>query len=492
MEQLTEIVETLLSLARKEKGVDQVEAYVSRNTMTSARVETLRPTKGTKVGPFGQQLMTLQNWEASIKVVINKAVGVFSTNYMTKAALQRAVDMAVRNARAMAPDPDFVSLAKPSGKTPTSLPPDPKILKGDAGPTLVDQVEAATALIDERDLDLAGSIMTVAAEVCMANTNGVSIDGTADTFTVAALTAERIDGPNVVSSGVGWSSSRKIKELDACIAANDALEWARLRPKLKTAPPGDYNVILGPYAVADLFDNMLSPALSLDRIYYGWSWLPSDMTALPSGKTVRMPKIGGKIASDAVTISDDPTMKTAMGSRTYDDEGLPTYRKVLIESGELKQVLSSSYYANLYNKEPTASGFRYGLRPGRLASCEPSSYPTNLCMKPGDRTYEELIEESKGPTLVIPRTWYTYPTRYGGTGFSSSNRSTCFLIEKGKSIAVAPNAFKISGDVSKFLNGVVAVGKDIKVATTWAASSAFMVPYVLSSGYRVEEPQEQK
>jgi PmbA protein len=491
MEQLNEVIETLLALARKEKGVDEVEAYVSRNTMTSARVETLRPT-GQTVGPFGQLLMTLQNWEASVKVVINKAVGVFSTNYLTRAALQRAVNMAVRNARAMAPDPDFVSLARPTGKRPATIPPDPRILKGDAGPTLVDQVEAATSLIDEKDLDLAGSIMAVSAEVCMANTNGVSIEGTADTFTVAALTAERVSGPDVVSSGVGWSSSRKMKGLDATVAAKDALQWARLRPERKTAPPGDYNVILGPYSVADLFDNMLNGALSLDRIYYGWSWIPSDIKELPTGKKVRAPRIGERIASEAFSLTDDPTMKTAMGSRSYDDEGLPTYKKVLIEKGELKEVLSSSYYANLYGREPTASGFRYGLRPGRLASCEPSSYPTNLVMRPGDMTYEELIEESKGPTLVIPRTWYTYPTRFGGTGFSSSNRSTCFLIEKGKEIAVAPNAFKISGDVSKFLNGILAVGKDIKVATTWAASSAFMVPYVLSSGYRVEKPQEQK
>jgi PmbA protein len=227
-------------------------------------------------------------------------------------------------------------------------------------------------------------------------------------------------------------------------------------------------------------------------VYYGWSWLPSDFKELPTGKKVRVPRMNERIASEAVTIIDDPTMKAAMGSRTYDDEGLPTYKKVLIEKGELKEILSSSYYANLYGREPTASGFRYGLRPGRLASCEPSSYPTNLVMRPGDMSYEELIEESKGPTLVIPRTWYTYPTRYGGTGFSSSNRSTCFLIEKGKEVAVAPNAFKLSGDISKFLKGVQAVGKDIKVATTWAAASAFMVPYVLSSGIRVEKPQEQK
>jgi PmbA protein len=491
MEQLPEIVDMLLALAKRAHGVNEVEAYVSRNTMTSVRVETLRP-KGRTVGPFGQQLFTLQNWEASIKVVINKAVGVFSTNYMTRPALQRAVDMAVRNARAMAPDPDFVSLARPTGKRPVAIAPDPRILKGDAGPTLVDQVEAATALIDEKDLDLAGSVMAVSAEVCMANTNGVSIDGSADTFTVAALTAERVDGPEVVSSGVGWSSSRKIKQLDACAAAQDALTWARMRPERKTAPPGEYNVILGPYAVADLFDNMLSNALSLDRVYYGWSWLPSDFKELPTGKKVRVPRMNERIASEAVTIIDDPTMKAAMGSRTYDDEGLPTYKKVLIEKGELKEILSSSYYANLYGRESTASGFRYGLRPGRLASCEPSSYPTNLIMPAGDWTYDELIEESKGPTLVIPRTWYTYPTRYGGTGFSSSNRSTCFLIEKGKAVPVAPNAFKLSGDIRKFLDGVQAVGKDVKVATTWAASSAFIVPHVLSSGIRVEKPQEQK
>jgi PmbA protein len=491
MDHLSDIVKKLLKHARKVRGIQEAEAYVSRNTLTSGRVETLRLRKS-KYGPAGQQLKTLQNCEASVKVVIKKAVGVFSTNYLTDKYLERAVKFAAQNARAMSRDPDFISLAKPLRKRPPALKPDKTILKGDAGPRLVDQAEAAAALVKEKDIDLAGSIFSVAEEVSLANTNGVRINETVDTFTVAALTAERVSGSDVVSSGVGWSSSRRMRDLDGEAAAEDALEWARLRPKRKSAPPGDYNVILGPYAVADLFENMLSPALRLERVYYGLSWLPFDIKELKSGRKVRDPKMGEMLATEAVTVIDDPTLKTAMGSRSYDDEGLPTSRKTLINKGALENVLTSSYYAYLYNKDPTSSGYRYGIRPGRLASCQPSSYATNLIMKTGDVTYEEMIEDAKGPTIVIPRTWYTYPTRFGGTQFSSSNRATSFIIEKGKAIPVAPNAFKLTGDISVFLKNITAVGKQTKVATTWAASSSYIVPYVASKGFKVEKPQEEE
>lgn len=492
MEDLKDTVNKLLRLAKKDRRVDEAEAYVSRNTLTSGRVETLRKGK-TKIGPAGQQLKSLENCEASIRVVIKKASGVFSTNYLTDKALERAVKLAIRNARAMSPDPNFVSLAKPMRKKkPPVLKPDRTILKGGAGPRLVDQVEAAISLVDKKDLDIAGSIFAVAEEVSLANTNGIRINETTDTFTVAALTAERVDGPEVVSSGVGWSSSRRLRGLDGAAAAEDALEWARLKPKRKSVPPGDYNVILGPYAVADVFENMVSPALRLDRVYYGLSWLPSDVKEIKGGRKLRDPKMGESISSDKITIIDDPTIKSAMGSRSFDDEGLPTSKKVLISNGRLENLLTSTYFAYLYEMEPSCSGYRYGLRPGRLASVSPTSYATNLIMRPGDVTYDEMVAEAKGPTLVIPRTWYTYPTRFGGTQFSSSNRATSFIIEKGKAIPVAPNAFKLTGDIRKMLDNVTSVGKETKVATTWAASSSYMVPHLATSGLRVEKPQEQE
>jgi PmbA protein len=231
---------------------------------------------------------------------------------------------------------------------------------------------------------------------------------------------------------------------------------------------------------------MVSGQLTLDRIYYGVSWVPARPKKLDGDRVIREPELGKALASKLVTISDDPTINTAMGSRAYDDEGLPTRKKTLIKNGKLEDVLGNSYFSYLYGREPTGSGYRFGYKPGRLASCQPSSNTTNLVMEPGDVTYDELVEDSKKPTLVIPRTWYTYPTRFGGTGFSSSNRSTSYLIDGGKLVSVGPNAFKLSGDVSEFLKGVEAVGRDVKVATTWAASSAYIVPYVKSKGFRVE------
>jgi predicted Zn-dependent protease len=113
-----------------------------------------------------------------------------------------------------------------------------------------------------------------------------------------------------------------------------------------------------------------------------------------------------------------------------------------------------------------------------------------LIVKPGDMTFDEMVAESKGPTLVIPRTWYTYPTRYGGRQFSSSNRATSYIVEKGELVSVAPNAFKMSGDMSLLLNGVEGISKETKVGTTWAATSAYIVPWIKTTGFKVEKPRE--
>jgi predicted Zn-dependent protease len=486
MEELQEIVDAMLVFASKIPEVEEAEAYASKNLMTLTRIETLRHRKNV-VGPWSQQLITVSNCEASIRVVINKAVGTFSTNYFSKTDIKRAVEGAIKNARIMSPDPNFESLARPITRAAPSIPIDKRIAEGDVGPSLLDQVEAAASQVDEPDLDLAGSLMAVSEKVSLANTHGVELARTMDTFAVAALTAERVEGPNVISSGVGWSSSRNIRDLSGVLAAQDALEWGRLKPERKSVPPGDYDVILGPYAVADVLDNMVGNQLTLDRIYFGLSWIPSREKKTDAGRVLREPVMGEQLASELVTISDDPTIKNAMASKSYDDEGLPTTRKTLIERGRLTNVLGNTYYSYLYDREPSGSGYRFGLRPGRLASCQPNTNPTNLVMEPGDMTYDELVEEARKPTLVIPRTWYTYPTRFGGSGFSSSNRATSYLIDKGKITSLSPNAFKLTADVSTFLKEVSAVGKDVKVATTWAASSAYIVPYVKSTGFRVEK-----
>jgi PmbA protein len=483
-----ELCPRLLRRALAQGGVDEAEAYVSRNVMTIARLETLRHGKRV-IGPNAQQLATFTNTEACVRLVVKGAVGTAATIHLDERSLRNVVKDARAVARLMSPDPNFRSLAKPQGRRPKRLGPDKTILEGGASEPLLAQANAAVCCFP-KGMDLAGSIIAVSEVFSVGNSNGVDTGRAEDTFAVAQLTAERVEGGDVLSSGMGWSASRYLSGLDAASAARSALELAVLEPKLKTVPEGDYDVILGPYSVADVIDNMLAPQMGLAQIYSGTSWLPAESTADEKGTTLRRPKLGESIAGSAITLKEEPHLEGAMCSRTFDDEGVPTAPRTLIERGVWKGAFSNSYYAHLYGFEPPGNGFRFGPRPGRMASAPISNSPTNLVLQPGDMSFDELIGECRGDALYVPRTWYTYPTRYGASGFSSSNRSTAFLIRKGELVPVAPNAFKLRGDAARVLCEVRGIGREASTATTWSASFCSIVPHLLTGGIRVEKPAE--
>jgi PmbA protein len=483
-----ELAPRLLKLAMSLGGVDGAEAYASRNVMTIARLETLR--HGRRVaGPNAQQLAVFSNFESCVRVVVKGAVGTAATVGQDDRALQNAVRDARAAAKLMSPDPNFRSLARPSGREPGRIAPDRAILEGEPAGALLEQARAAAGLVPE-GIDLAGSVIAVSEVFSVCNSNGVDTGRGEDTLAVAQLTAERVEGGEVLSSGMGWSASRALGGLDAAGAARSALELAALRPRLRSVPEGDYDVLLGPYAVADIIDNLLAPQLGMAQIYSGTSWLPAERKAGGTGVTLRRPELGAAVACPSITLREEPHLPGAMGSRTFDDEGVPTAPRALIDKGVWKGVFSNSYHAYLYGFEPTGNGFRFGPRPGRMASAPVSNSPTNLVLETGDMALDEMVKECRGDALYIPRTWYTYPTRYGAPGFSSSNRSTAFLVRKGGLVPVAPNAFKLRGDVSRVLREVRGVGREASTATTWSAGFGSIVPHLLAGGIRVEKPAE--
>jgi len=483
---MADVIELLLAEAGKNSDVGEAEAYASRNRMTMARIETLR--KGARmVGPNPQQLKTLESCGASVRVEVGKAVGMAGTSYLTPESLKGAVELAVQNARRMEADPNFISLAKPLGRSVARLPHDKAVLDGAVEEPLLEGVETAVSLLDRKDMDIAGKLMAVSSEFWIGNTNGVSVDGNVDTFTVAQLTAEWLDGSEIVSSGVGWDSSRTLSRLKVEKAAKDALGYANVKPELTKVPEGEYSVVLEPYAVSDIVDNMLATAFALDAIYLGFSWVPTERGKVESGQDALLPKVGERVAHDSLTFSDQPHIEDGMASTSYDDEGLPTEAKTIIENGIWRGNIGDSYYSYLYGLEPSGHGFRTSPSPGRCSGCGPAANGTNFVIEPGDMSMDELVESCDGPTLILPRTWYTYPTRYGAPTFSSSNRSTSYLVDKGVKRALAPNAFKLIGDVKVLLNEVTGIGKETKTATTWGASASSIVPAIATKGFRVEK-----
>ena len=477
----------LLRRAEAAPGVVEAEAYVSSNIFTMARVETLA-LPGVRGMPSIQQLKRIEDVGASVKVVMGGAVGQASTRDLSPGSLDRLVGMAVGSARIMAPDPNFISLAKPIDRLGPSLPHDLTILEGSVEDALTDAADAAISALSKDDLELAGSIIAVGSNVAVANTNGIDLRDEVDTFTVAQFTVERMDGPVAASSGMGWSTGRRMVDLDAADAALQGAELARLEPRKGSVPGGEYNVILGEYAVADVLDNMMGQVMDLSSVYAGKSWMPTRKVPLASGREAPAPDLGTEVAVPELSIYEDPTLATGILSHSHDDEGIPTRKVAIIKDGVYNDVIGSTYWSYLYECEPTGSAIRRYTTPGRCAGCAPWSTGTNLIVPPGDMNLEEMIEGSEGPTIYVPRTWYTYPTRYGASGFSSSNRSTAFVVEGGELVPVAPNAFKLTGDVAEMFRTVYGIGREVKTATTWLVLRAPIVPMVACGGIRVSKP----
>jgi TldD protein len=69
-------------------------------------------------------------------------------------------------------------------------------------------------------------------------------------------------------------------------------------------------------------------------------------------------RVGEQVAAKGVTIVDDGTMPERRGSLSFDDEGTPTSRTVLIEDGILKGYMQDRQNARLMGVEPTGNGRR--------------------------------------------------------------------------------------------------------------------------------------
>jgi PmbA protein len=84
---------------------------------------------------------------------------------------------------------------------------------------------------------------------------------------------------------------------------------------------------------------------------------------------------GQKIASDHLTVIDDPLIVAGLGSRLYDSDGFASKKRTIIESGVLREFYVDWYYSRKLGWEPTTSG------------------PTNLIIPPGKRSVKEIMRD---------------------------------------------------------------------------------------------------
>ncbi|MCK5559943.1 MAG: TldD/PmbA family protein [Thermoplasmata archaeon] len=167
-----------------------------------------------------------------------------------------------------------------------------------------------------------------------------------------------------------------------------------------------------------------------------------------TGESILIDKIGHKIASENVTIVDDPTIPGAFGSFPYDDEGVQAQRKVLIENGVLKNYIYNRETAHKLSAVPNggARAESYGARPLVRMS--------NTLIEPGTYKFEEMLGEIKtGIYAKGTRGGEVDPTK----GAFQFNAQEAFLIENGE-ITKPLRDVSLSGLILETMQEIDAVG----------------------------------
>jgi len=143
-------------------------------------------------------------------------------------------------------------------------------------------------------------------------------------------------------------------------------------------PKGVMDVVLHPEIVGLSLHESIGHPSEADRVL--------GREAAQAGLSYRI-DIKGRIGSEAVTVIDDPTIPGSSGFYLYDDEGVPARPRVLIDRGELAELLHNRETAAVFGVKSNAAA-----RALDYAS-EPIVRMANTYMAPGDYSFEELIED---------------------------------------------------------------------------------------------------
>lgn len=247
-----------------------------------------------------------------------------------------------------------------------------------------------------------------------------------------------------VQLGEGYRAERQVAALDFSAAGREAGLRSSSLLGARRIKGGKRSVLFEPW-VAGEFLELLAELLSADEVQGGRSLLAG--------------KLGQSIASPLVTLRDDPRRPAGLGSRRFDDEGLPTRDKAMIEAGVLREFFhdtSSAARAGLVSNGCAHRGSYAGL-PGPGAS--------NFYLAPGPLTREALIADTKSGLLVAEVLGMHMVDPVSG---AFSVGVSGLSIEKGRLAGPVKGAM-ISGSLLHLLSRVDGVASDLAFSGTLGA-----------------------
>lgn len=185
--------------------------------------------------------------------------------------------------------------------------------------------------------------------------------------------------------------------------------------------------------------------------------------AVQKGKSLLAGRLGEEVISPLVSILDDGCIEGKLGSRPFDDEGVPTSRKYLIRDGVLRGYLYSTYTAKKDGVVSTGNA----VRGGSLSLPAVGPLNLSLAVSPSHVHHRELF-------TLLDRGLYVTDAMGMHTANPVSGEFSVGVsglwIENG-SVKHAVKEAMISGNILDFFRKVEASGDDTRFYGNTASPS---------------------
>jgi TldD protein len=276
---------------------------------------------------------------------------------------------------------------------------------------LVRAADAAARAVDSRVKQVRVTYMDRVQEVRIVNSLGVEATEKRVQVILAVHCVAAQDG--LMQTGyqtLGGSSGWEVFDAESPEeAAREAARRAVMMLSARPAPGGSMPVVIHSSAGGTMVHEAVGHGLEADLVLEGMS--------------VYADKVGQMVASPLVSVLDDATVPGRRGSSSFDDEGTPSRKNLLIENGVLKGYMQDRLSALKLGAEPTGNGRRESYRH------RPIPRMTNTIIAPGLDDPEAIIADTEQGLLV---------KKMGGGQVNTVNGDFVFevaegyLIEKGR------------------------------------------------------------
>ncbi len=304
---------------------------------------------------------------------------------------------------------------------------------------LLAEIDAFARAADARVVQVSVSLAGSHKEIDIIRPDGAHMSDTRPLVRLnVSVTLEQHGRRESAGTGAGgrasyeaWMQPRRWQDM-----VRRAIAKAATNLEAIPAPAGEMEVVLGPGWPAVLLHEAVGHGLEGDFNRKG--------TSVYAGR------VGEQVASKGVTIIDDGSIEGRRGSLSFDDEGTPTQRTVLIEDGILKGYMQDRMNARLMGMAPTGNARRESYAAPTMPRM------TNTVMLGGDHYPREIVASMKRGLWAVDFGGGQVDITSGNFVFQCTE---AYLVENGRVVAPVKNATLI-GHGPSVLSDVTMIGND--------------------------------